>query len=168
MTGEMAGAIPILPATVSPTPSMLAEWLDMRNAMVRIMSEHRALCTAPAPDAVALSRNRWLLSNAGRQRATWLVNIVTPAAERLAHRPSGAAWLAVRANMFAYRQRISRFVSRWPIEAVIGDWDGYRHDITGLRAEIAQWLRQEEFAIRALVKDMEAEQVPSPDIARQA
>lgn len=168
MTGDMAKAISVWPPTVSHPSSMLAEWLDMRNAMVRIMSEHRALCATSTPDPVALSRNRWLLSNAGRQRATWLVNMVTPAAERLAHKPSGAAWLAVQANMFAYRQRISRFVSRWPIEAVIGDWDEYRRHTAELRSEIAQWLRQEEFAIRALVADMEADEILSPDMACQA
>ncbi|MFV0923047.1 hypothetical protein ACR720_10230 [Sphingomonas parapaucimobilis] len=139
---------------------MLPEWLEMRDALARVVSEHRILCNAPKPDAIALSRNRWLLSNASRQRANWLMRTANPIAECLAHTPGGAAWLAVQATMPAYRQRISGFVSAWPIEEIITDWDGYRRGVAHLRTEVTAWLRNEEFAIRALAAEWEAAALP--------
>ncbi|MCT8002871.1 hypothetical protein NZL82_13400 [Sphingomonas sanguinis] len=148
---------------------MLFEWHDMRAALTRVMTEHRALCNAPVPDVTAISRSRWLISNASRQRAAWSMKTASPLAERLAHTPGGAAWLALQADMPAYRQRISGFVSRWPTEAIVKDWSSYRHDSAALRFEITQWLRLEEIAIRALVAALEAEAAsPSERIAGQA
>ncbi|MDR6147993.1 hypothetical protein QE363_003786 [Sphingomonas sp. SORGH_AS870] len=147
---------------------MLSEWLHMREELTRVMTQHRALCGASAPDPVALSRNRWLISNVSRQRATWLTGTALPAAERLAHTPGGAGWLALQAHVPAYRQRISGFVSRWPIEAIVKDWVGYRHATAELRFEIAQWLRKEEVAMRALVAEMESMPAMPPLKAGQA
>ncbi len=70
--------------------------------------------------------------------------------------------------MPVYRQRISQFISRWPIEAIVDDWDGYRRVIPELRAEVAAWLRNEEFAIRALAAELEAEASTEGVMARQA
>lgn len=147
---------------------MLTEWLELRDELVRVMTEHRALCNAPKPDAVALSRSRWLLSNASRQRASWLMRNANPTAQRLAHTTGGAAWLAVQATMPAYRQRISGFLSSWPLEEIIADWGGYRRGCAELRTEIAAWLRDEEFGIRALAAELEAESLPPIAITRQA
>ncbi len=94
--------------------------------------------------------------------------MVHPLAERLAHTPGGAAWLALQADMPVYRQRISQFISHWPIEAIVDDWDRYRRVIPELRAEVAAWLRNEEFAIRALAAELEAEALPQMAIHRQA
>lgn len=147
---------------------MLLKWLEMRAALTRTMTEHRALCNAPTPDVAAISRSRWLISNASRQRAAWFVTTVNPLAERLADRPSGAAWLALQADMPAYRHRISSFVSRWPTEAMVKDWSGYRDDVAELRFAIAQWLRREDVAIRALAVEQEAMAVLPPVTACQA
>ncbi|WP_428969165.1 hypothetical protein ACQR50_16670 [Sphingomonas sp. Xoc002] len=147
---------------------MLPEWLEMRDEVVRVMSEHRALCGALQPDPAALSRSRWLLSNASRQRASWLMRHANPTAQRLAHTPGGAAWLAVQASMPAYRQRISGFVSSWPLEEIMVDWGGYRRGCAELRIEVAAWLRNEEFAIRALAAEWEAEPSAPTAAARQA
>ncbi len=147
---------------------MLPEWLEMRDMLVRSMSEHRALCQAATPDPVALSRSRWLLSNASRQRASWLVHTVNPVAERLAHTPGGAAWLAFQVTATDYRQGISAFLSRWPIEATVADWAGYRRDVVALRGTIAPRLRQEEFAIRALAAALEAQGDIPAVVTRQA
>ncbi len=147
---------------------MLHEWLEWRDALARFMNEHRILCQAPTPDPVAVSGARWRISQASRQRASWLAAVVHPLAERLAHTPGGAAWLALQADMPVYRQRISQFISRWPIEAIVDDWDGYRRVIPELRAEVAAWLRNEEFAIRALAAELEAEALPPMAIPRQA
>lgn len=147
---------------------MLPEWLEMRDELVRVISEHRILCNAPKPDAIALSRNRWQLSNASRQRANWLMRNANPIAERLAHTPGGAAWLAVQADMPAYRQRISSFVSSWPLEEIIADWDGYRRGVAQLRTDVASWLRNEQLAIRALAAELEAKAMIPTAIARQA
>ncbi|MDZ7281219.1 hypothetical protein N4G62_04150 [Sphingomonas sanguinis] len=144
---------------------MLLEWLEMRETLVRFMHEHRTLCHAPRPDPVALSRNRWLLSNASRRRAAWMIRTADAIAERLAHTTGGAAWPAVQADMRVYRGYISEFVSRWPIDTIIGDWDGYRRGVVELRPEIARWLRKEEFAIRALAAELEAETVTLTVIA---
>ncbi len=136
---------------------MLLEWLEMRDTLVRLMHEHRTLCHAPRPDPVALSRNRWLLSNASRRRAAWMIRTADAVAQRLAHTPAGTSWSTVQADMRVYRQYISEFVSRWPIDTIIGDWDGYRRGVVELRPEIALWLRKEECAIRALAAAVEAE-----------
>ncbi len=147
---------------------MLHEWLEWRDALARFMNEHRILCQASTPDPVAISGARWRISQASRQRTNWLAGVVHPLAERLAHTPGGAAWLALQADMPVYRQRISQFISHWPIEAIVDDWDRYRRVIPELRAEVAAWLRNEEFAIRALAAELEAEASTEGVMARQA
>jgi hypothetical protein len=147
---------------------MLHEWLELRDALIRVMNDHHALCAAPQGDAVAISQVRWQISSISRKRTAWLLKVVNPTAERLAHTIGGVAWLAVQAEMPAYRQQISAFVSRWPIEAVVRDWSGYRHAITELRSEILQRLRTEEMAIRALEAARDAPPVQTLPPIRQA
>lgn len=141
---------------------MLHEWLELREDLMRAMTHHRALCHAPQPDLAALSQARWQLSSISRQRTEWSLRVAGPAAERLAHTPGGAAWLAVQADMLRYRQRISAFVARWPSDAVVTDWSGYQQGVVALRGEVAQWLRLEEAAIRALAAAMDAALIASP------
>ena len=149
-------------------PPMLHEWLELRDALTRIMNDHRALCGVSQADPVAISQIRWQMSSISRQRAAWLLKVVNPTAERLAHTSGGGAWLAVQATMPAYRQTISAFVLRWPIDAVVDDWPGYRQGVTALRSTILQRLRTEEIAIRALAAERDVPPVRAMPPIRQA
>lgn len=135
---------------------MLAEWLERRDTVMRLMNDYRVLCAAPAPDPAALSRGRWLISNASRQRVAWLAIAVHPVAERLADSPGAAAWRAVEHDAPAHRQRISGFLSRWTMEAVIGDWSGYCRSGAELHRDITHSFQAEEQAVRLLAAEMEA------------
>lgn len=147
---------------------MLHEWLEMRDALIRIMNDHRALCAAPKADPVAISQVRWQMSSISRQRMAWLLNVANPTAQRLAHTAGGAAWLAVQATTPAYRQQISAFVARWPNDTIVRDWSGYRQGINVLRGTILQRLRIEESAIRALEAEQDTAPVQVPTLLRQA
>ena len=135
---------------------MLHQWLELHNALTRAMDDHRALCGATEADPVAISQVRWQISKISRQRTAWMLNVVNPTAERLAHTSGGAAWLAVQATTPAYRQQISAFVSRWPNDAIIRDWSGYRQSAAELGKMIRPRLRVEEIAIRALAAERDA------------
>ena len=85
---------------------MLHEWLEWRDALARFMNEHRIVCQAPTPDPVAVSGARWRISQASRQRASWLAAVVHPLAERLAHTPGGAAWPSVCLNVVKFMSNL--------------------------------------------------------------
>ncbi len=135
---------------------MLSELQAFHGDILKAMREHHALCQSVTPDRTALSAVRWQMAQAGRVRMQFLNDVVFPIAEQHADSPGGAAMLALRAAIPAYRQKISAFVSVWSADAIAADWNGYRAAAVGLRPTILQFLRNEETHLRALMADLGA------------
>lgn len=133
---------------------MLSELQTYHGDLLKAMREHHALCQSVTPDRTALSAVRWQMAQAGRVRMQFLNDVVFPIAEQHADSPGGAAMLALRAAIPAYRQKISAFVSVWSADAIAADWNGYRAAALGLRPTILQFLRNEETHLRALMADL--------------
>ena len=133
---------------------MLSELQTYHGDLLKAMREHHALCQSVTPDRTALSAVRWQMAQAGRVRMQFLNDVVFPIAEQHADSPGGAAMLALRAAIPAYRQKISAFVSVWSADAIADDWDGYRAAALGLRPTILQCLREEERHLRTLLADI--------------
>ncbi|MBB3880469.1 hypothetical protein [Sphingomonas pseudosanguinis] len=133
---------------------MLSELQAFHGDILKAMREHHALCQSVTPDRTALSAVRWQMAQAGRVRMQFLNDVVFPIAEQHADSPGGAAMLALRAAIPAYRQKISAFVSVWSADAIAADWNGYRAAALGLRPTILQFLRDEETHLRALMADL--------------
>lgn len=133
---------------------MLSELQAFHGDILKAMRDHYALCQSVTPDRTALSAVRWQMAQAGRVRMQFLNNVVFPIAEQHADSPGGAAMLALRATIPAYRQKISAFVAIWSADAIAADWNGYRAAALGLRPTILQFLRDEETHLRALMADL--------------
>ncbi len=133
---------------------MLSELQAFHGDILKAMRVHYTLCQSVTPDRTALSAVRWQMAQAGRVRMQFLNDVVFPIAEQHADSPGGAAMLALRAAIPAYRQKISAFVSVWSADAIAADWNGYRAAALGLRPTILQFLRNEETHLRALMADL--------------
>lgn len=145
---------------------MLLELTELHEAMAAVMQSHRTLRDAPALDHRALSQIRWQMAQISRRRMAYLTDIVFPAAQRHADTPAGAALLALQAEMPAYRQRISAFVARWPMDAILADWVRYCDEVAQVGRGVAQLMRREALMVRALEVAM-ADTPSRPDLGKR-
>ncbi|MEG9474494.1 MAG: hypothetical protein MIK27_16720 [Sphingomonas sanguinis] len=129
---------------------MLQDLRELHHSLRALMQEHRALCEAPSPDSRALGHIRWRLAHSSRQRMTFLHDVVFVTAERHADVPGAADMLSYKAALPAYRQRISTFLARWPMDAIIAEWGLYRAESARFRPDMHGMLQTEDLFLSRL------------------
>lgn len=134
---------------------MLTELRDHHATLVRWLDAHRSLCEAAQTDYQALRHVRWQIAQASRKRLTFLTTTVFPFAESHGQLKAAAGLLTLRNETPAYGQILSAFIARWPMEAVVVDWDGYRLAAQAYRRDADKRHFAEERHLRMLMAEVE-------------
>lgn len=131
--------------------------LDRRqHALLSCLDEHRLLCLAALPDRTALSAARWRVAQAGRARMEYLNGTVFPAVEAVCSGPEKTRLEALRDGTPSYQRQVSKHVSRWPTEAIVSDWEGYKPAADAFRSTIQARVAAEVALLRPLLRRQEA------------
>ncbi|MBW6528521.1 hypothetical protein KZ813_16890 [Sphingomonas sp. RHCKR7] len=112
----------------------------------------RRACASPTPDAAVLCRARHGLIATSIRRSKYIQDTVFPA---VARNPAILSQLsALDGDLSRKRALSSRHVSKWSLDAVLGDWSGYRTASARVARGIEDRIRLEQSillpALRAL------------------
>lgn len=127
----------------------------LQQALITAIDEHTRLCNAPEPDRNALSAGRWRVAQAGRVRMEYLNGTAFPAAEAAAFGEETRRVAALRDATPAYQRHISGYVARWPTEAIVADWTGYRAAAMVFCDEVKDRVTEEASILRPVLRRSE-------------
>jgi hypothetical protein len=130
---------------------MLAELREAHHAVLTELQALEDAARSAAPDAHALAAIRWRLSRAsGRRR-----RLVDQACDRLlaGASPATAQQLGtLRDTRAEILSASTRHVGQWTIDAVLGDWAGYRAASATMRKSMRRRIAVEQSLLYPLLE----------------
>jgi hypothetical protein len=130
--------------------SALAELMRAHEDLLAGISDLEAQTRLETPDADALAKVRWRLSQASRARR----RLVDAACERLleSSTPVQAARIqTLRDNSAETSATSSSHVRTWTIERVVADWQGYRRASASMRRQMRDRISAETTVLYPLL-----------------
>jgi hypothetical protein len=129
---------------------VLFELKRAHAALLSCLDELERLTRDPVPDRAKLADTRWRLSKASAERR----RLVDAACDLLMI----SALSSDRAEVRTLREHGTELVAassshirRWPIDQVLGDWDGYRIASAALRKSMRARMLQEQRTLYPLL-----------------
>ena len=125
--------------------------VDLHAELARFAAKHRELCSAPTPDATAIGSARWRIAQAGRCRMALLSETIFPLLEVRCDTAERRPVEALHAATTDYRTRVSLYVSKWSMAAIINDWLVYRSEAETFRLVVKARIAEERSLLLPLL-----------------